>query len=242
MLRPARQSNRDNSAALASKPIKTGPRVYEEIRRMAMDYRFKPNERINEVALAARLNVSRSPVREALQRLVTEELITFQTNRGFFCRGFDVDEIVNLSDVRAVLEERSVRLAIQRATDEELAALVDWWALTMARADSFSSTELTARDEEFHNRIARLSGNPELARMLEGINTRIHFVRKIEVEKHRRLSTTYTEHSEIARAMVARDADRAARLMHDHIAISVADAMSTVREGLARIYIDVDQI
>ncbi|WP_245498821.1 GntR family transcriptional regulator, partial [Mesorhizobium sp. M2A.F.Ca.ET.029.05.1.1] len=89
---------------MASKPIKTGPRVYEEIRRMAMDYRFKPNERINEVALAARLNVSRSPVREALQRLVTEELITFQTNRGFFCRGFDVDEIVNLSDVRAVLE------------------------------------------------------------------------------------------------------------------------------------------
>ncbi|TIN57116.1 MAG: FCD domain-containing protein, partial [Mesorhizobium sp.] len=71
-------------------------------------------------------------------------------------------------------------------------------------------------------------------------NTRIHFVRKIEVEKHRRLSTTYTEHSEIARAMVARDADGAARLMHDHIAISVADAVSTVREGLARIYVDVD--
>ncbi|RVC20832.1 FCD domain-containing protein, partial [Mesorhizobium sp. M7A.F.Ca.AU.002.02.1.1] len=53
---------------------------------------------------------------------------------------------------------------------------------------------------------------------------------------------TYTEHSEIARAMVTRDADTAARLMHDHIDISVADAMSTVREGLARIYVDVDQI
>ncbi|WP_256750457.1 GntR family transcriptional regulator [Mesorhizobium sp. Mes31] len=227
---------------MASKPIKTGPRVYAEIRWMAMDYRFKPNERINEVELAARLNVSRSPIREALQRLVTEGLITFQTNRGFFCRGFDVEEIVNLSDVRIVLEQRSVRLAIERATDEDLAALADWWANTMARADAFSSAELTARDEEFHIRIARLSGNSELARMLEGINTRIHFVRKIEVEKHRRLSTTYTEHSDIARAMVARDADRAARLMHDHISISVADAMSTVREGLARIYIDVDQI
>lgn len=242
MLRSNRQSSQDHSAALTSKPIKTGPRVYAEIRRMAMDYRFKPNERINEVELAARLNVSRSPIREALQRLVTEGLITFQTNRGFFCRGFDVEEVVNLSDVRIVLEERSVRLAIQRATDEDLAALVDWWANTMARADAFSSAELTARDEEFHIRIARLSGNSELARMLEGINTRIHFVRKIEVEKHRRLSTTYTEHRDIARAMVARDADSAARLMHDHISISVADAMSSVREGLARIYIDVDPI
>lgn len=242
MLRSTRQGSQDNRAALASKPIKTGPRVYAEIRRMAMDYGFKPNERINEVELAARLNVSRSPIREALQRLVTEGLITFQTNRGFFCRGFDVEEVVNLSDVRIVLEERSVRLAIQRATDEDLAALVDWWAKTMARADAFSSAELTARDEEFHIRIARLSGNSELARMLEGINTRIHFVRKIEVEKHRRLSTTYTEHADIARAMVARDADRAAGLMHDHISISVADAMSTVREGLARIYVDADQI
>lgn len=242
MLRSTRQGSQDNRAALASKPIKTGPRVYAEIRRMAMDYRFKPNERINEVELAARLNVSRSPIREALQRLVTEGLITFQTNRGFFCRGFDVEEVVNLSDVRIVLEERSVRLAIQRATDEDLTALVDWWANTMARADAFSSAELTARDEEFHIRIARLSGNSELARMLEGINTRIHFVRKIEVEKHRRLSTTYTEHADIARAMVARDADRAAGLMHDHISISVADAMSTVREGLARIYVDADEI
>lgn len=242
MLRSTRQSSHDHSTAPASKPIKTGPRVYAEIRRMAMDYRFKPNERINEVELAARLDVSRSPIREALQRLVTEGLITFQSNRGFFCRGFDVEEVVNLSDVRIVLEERSVRLAIQRATDEDLAALVGWWTNTMARADAFSSAELTARDEEFHIRIARLSGNSELARMLEGINTRIHFVRKIEVEKHRRLSTTYTEHSDIARAMVARDADRAARLMHDHISISVADAMSTVREGLARIYVDVDQI
>ena len=85
-----------------------------------------------------------------------------------------------------------------------------------------------------------MSGNPELARMIEGINTRIHFVRQIEVEKHRRLSTTYTEHTDIARAMAARDADRAARIMRDHISISVADAVSSVKEGLARIFMRVD--
>jgi DNA-binding GntR family transcriptional regulator len=233
-------NNEENPLVLEPKPIKTGPRIYEEIRRMAMEYRFKPNERINEVELAARLSVSRSPIREALQRLVTEGLITFQTNRGFFCRGFDVEEIVNLSDVRVLLEERSVSLATQRATNEQLASLVEWWRITAARADSLSSADLTAKDEEFHIRIANLSGNPELARMIEGINTRIHFVRKIEVEKHRRLSTTYTEHTDIAQAMAARDEQRAAKLMHEHISISVADAMSTVKEGLARIFIGAD--
>lgn len=220
----------------AIKPVKTGPRVYDELRRMAMEYRFKPLERINEVELAARLNVSRSPIREALQRLVTEGLITFQQNRGFFCRGFYVEEILDLTEVRILLEERAVLDATRRAGADALRELLDWWEKTAARADALSSAQLTAKDEEFHMRIADLSGNPELARMIGGINTRIHFVRQIEVEKHRRLSTTYTEHRAVAAAMLAGEADRAARMMHDHIRISAADAMETVREGLARMF------
>lgn len=236
MIQHEKQIDEEELVVLEAKTIKTGPRIYEEIRRMAMEYRFKPNERINEVELAAKLDVSRSPIREALQRLVTEGLITFQPNRGFFCRGFDVDEVVNLSDVRRLLEERAVVLAAKRASDDELNALRDWWQLASAHADALSSADLTAKDEEFHMRIARMSGNPELAHMIEGINTRIHFIRQIEVEKHRRLSTTYTEHTAIAEAMVARDGDRAAGIMGAHISISVADAVASVKEGLARIF------
>ncbi|MCD1266374.1 GntR family transcriptional regulator [Shinella sumterensis] len=232
---PYRRNPKDQDV-LAQKPAKTGPRVYEEIRRMAMEYRFKPNERINELELAARMQVSRSPIREALQRLVTEGLITFQLNRGFFCRGFDVEEILNLTDVRILLEERAVLLAAEHATDLELRTLADWWQKTSAMADALSSADLTAKDEEFHMRIANLSRNPELAKMIEGINTRIHFVRHIEVEKHRRLSTTYTEHNNIAEAMLKRDGRTAATLMGDHIRISATDAVDTVKEGLARIF------
>jgi DNA-binding GntR family transcriptional regulator len=223
---------------LEPKPTKTGPRIYEQLRRMAMEYRFKPNERINELELAAKLNVSRSPIREALQRLVMEGLITFKPNHGFFCRGFDVDEILNLTDVRILLEERAVHLVANRATDDELRDLLAWWQKTSLRADALSSADLTAKDEEFHMRIAKLSGNPELAKIIEGINTRIHFVRVIEVEKHRRLSTTFTEHNNIAEALVARNADRAARIMHEHISISASDAMATVKEGLVRIFMN----
>ena len=72
-----------------------------------------------QLELAARLNVSRSPVRESLQRLVTEGLITFQPSRGFFCRGLDVDQIVHLSDVRAFLEQKAVQLAAEHAPLDE---------------------------------------------------------------------------------------------------------------------------
>ncbi len=222
--------------ASSEEKLQTGPRVYDEMRRMAIGYDFKPNERINEMELAARFGVSRTPVREALNRLVIEGLMTFQPNRGFFCRGFDAEEIVHLSEVRAMLEEHAVRLAAANATEGSLRGLADWWQLSSARADALSSRDLTDMDEEFHRRIAGLSGNPELSKMLESINTCIRFVREIEVEASRRLSTTYEEHRAIAAALGVRDGEQAARLMREHIAVSVADAVASVKEGLARIY------
>jgi len=226
----------DTTLALAAKRP-TGERVYDEIRRMAMAYDFKPNERINEVELASRFGVSRSPIRESLQRLVTEGLITFQANRGFFCRGFDVNQIVHLSEVRAVLEQRAAQLAAENAALDQLLGLVSWWNSVAARADSYSSVELTNKDEEFHTRIAQMSGNPELLNMIAGINARIRFVREIEIEKHRRRSTTYTEHTDIAEALSKRQSEEAGRMIHDHIRMSATDAMASVKDGLARIFL-----
>lgn len=237
--RHMRQAGKTRTDEAAARPLRTptGERVYEEIRKMAVGYDFRPNERINELELAGRMGVSRSPIREALQRLVTEGLITFQPNRGFFCRDLDVNQIVHLSDVRAFLEQKAVELAAENAPLDELNGLVSWWNLVTERADSYSSAELTNKDEEFHMRIADMSGNPELSHMIHGINARIRFVREIEIEKQRRRSTTYTEHTDIAEALRNRQGKAAGELMHEHIKMSVADAMTTVKDGLARIFL-----
>ena len=212
----------------------TGHRIYEEIRQMAINYEFKPLERINEVELAAQFQVSRTPIREALNRLVVEDLMTFVPNKGFYCRGFHAAEVVNLSEVRSTLEAQAARLAAQRASDQELAELVTWWDSVVADIQTRPSDELTRDDELFHAHITRLSGNPEFSRMLESINVRIRFVRRIEIEIDSRRAVTFVEHSKIVQALAARDGDQAERLLRDHIAFSAADAV--VREGLVRIY------
>jgi DNA-binding GntR family transcriptional regulator len=211
-------------------------RVYAAIREMAVSYEFRPEQRINEVELAAALKVSRTPVREALNRLVIEGLITLVPNKGFFCRAFDADEIMHLFEVRAALEMLAVRLACQRGEAADFADLAEFWSGVTGRQAEMSAEELTGRDEEFHTRIARLSGNPEILRMIEGVNARIRFVRRIEIESPRRRETTFCEHLGIVEAMTARDAERAAALMAEHITISVADAVEAMKEGLARIY------
>lgn len=211
-------------------------RVYAAIREMAVSYEFRPEQRINEVELAAALKVSRTPVREALNRLVIEGLITLVPNKGFFCRSFDADEILHLFEVRTALETLAVRLACRRGNAGDFEDLAAFWSGVTARQAEMSAEELTSLDEEFHTRIARLSGNPEILRMIEGVNARIRFVRRIEIESPKRRETTFCEHLGIVEAMKAHEDGRAETLMAEHIAISVADAVEAMKEGLARIY------
>src|SRR6478752_2113033 len=71
-------------------------RVYEQLKAMAVSYEFKPGERLNEGELAKRLGVSRTPLREALNRLNTEGFLRFTPGKGFFCRELDAHEIFDL--------------------------------------------------------------------------------------------------------------------------------------------------
>ena len=87
---------------------------------MAMTFHFLPGERLNEAILAKELGVSRTPLREALNRLATEGFLTFSANNGFFRKSLDVKEIFDLYEFRMYLELSAVKLAVERATDEQL--------------------------------------------------------------------------------------------------------------------------
>ena len=105
-------------------------RVYEQLKAMSIGFEFKPGERLNEGELAKRLGVSRTPLREALNRLNTEGFLRFAPGRGFFCRELDAHEIFDLYELRKSIEVASVRLAIKRAKDEDIDALLKFLEAT----------------------------------------------------------------------------------------------------------------
>ena len=125
-------------------------RVYEQLKAMAVSYEFKPGERLNEGELAKRLGVSRTPLREALNRLNTEGFLRFTPGKGFFCRELDAHEIFDLYELRKSLEIASVRLAITRARDEDIDALLAFLSATGPDPGERSSVELVELDETFH--------------------------------------------------------------------------------------------
>src|ERR1700730_8652435 len=95
-------------------------RVYEQLKAMAVSFEFKPGARLNEGAIASQLGVSRTALREALNRLNTEGFLRFTPGKGFFCRELDAHEIFDLYELRKSIEVASIRLAIKRAKDEDI--------------------------------------------------------------------------------------------------------------------------
>src|SRR5438105_9279723 len=122
-------------------------RVYEQLKAMAVSYEFKPGERLNEGELAKRLGVSRTPLREALNRLATEGFLRFSPGKGFFCRELDPKEIYDLYQLRKALEVGGIKLAVQQASETGITALERFLADTGPEAGGRSTEELVKLDE-----------------------------------------------------------------------------------------------
>lgn len=211
-------------------------RIYDEVRTMATDYAFMPDERINEGALASTLGVSRTPLREALNRLVAEGFITFQTGRGFFNRSLRPETVLELYEVRQAIEGEALRRAIDRASDDGIAALRAFLIETEpAYSAGTSAKVLVELDEQFHMRLAELSRNSELVRMLRNVSERIRYVRWIVMTE--RQGRTHVEHMRILDTLAARDTNAAVDAMRDHIEQHSEEATAAVRIAYSQLYV-----
>ena len=211
--------------------------IYRRVKQMAVTYRLRPGERLNEVALSRALGVSRTPLREALNRLVAERLLEFRPGSGIFSRALDAQSVFDLYELRQIVECAAVRLACRRASDADLAALRAELIATGLDVAGLTVAEACARDEAFHAQIARLSGNAVLAADLDRINERIRYVRWVSLSMGR-IRGSKDEHRRLMEALIARDAEAAEATVSGHIARRMDEVVEVVRQGISTIYMD----
>ncbi len=208
--------------------------LYDHLKPMVTLYKIRPGERINELDLAKRFQVSRTPLRESLNRLVAENLITFVPNQGFFVRQLETQEAFDLYELRGVIEVAGIRLAVERASDVQIKEFCQAFSELQIHITGATDIELVAHDETFHLRLLDLSGNKEMVRALEGINARIRFVRCIDMVGKRDIA--FNEHAEILAALQKRDIDKCTELMASHVGRRVGDVRNIVEAGVIRLY------
>lgn len=232
---------KEDAEAAGAKPVAlrraadSAERAYRAIRQQLVEFRMRPAERINEVHLAQMLELSRTPVREALNRLASEGFVVFTPNRGFRFRGLDIDDLVDLFELRSIVETGAFALACERADEAGVLRLQDFWRQARIRYADNDADEILELDEAFHVQIAELSGNPEIVRQLQALNARIRFIRRVQIETGPQHADLVGDHSRLVDALAARDQARGLEVLRGHISLTFAEARAALNEALVRV-------
>jgi DNA-binding GntR family transcriptional regulator len=187
-------------------------KAYHEIRRLIVSLELAPGAVIDERQLIGRLEIGRTPVREALRRLAQERLVEVYPRRGMFVTGVDVRELARLSEVRAVLEPEAARLAAERATDADRAEL----ALLLSELDA-ETGELIDLDERIHRAVYRAAHNDLLEATLEQYYVLALRIWSIALDRARELEEAVEAHRALLEAIHDGDGERAAATMRAHV-------------------------
>lgn len=194
-------------------------RVHEHLREEILANRLPPGTELNEVALSQSLGVSRGPVREALGRLASEGLVTVRPRRGAVVTALTADEFRAAYQVREALETLAIRLAVPRLIPEDVSRLQALVDEMIGHADSGDVDAFFRANAAFHWTFVEASGNPMLQEMMRGLLDRMGRYRMRSVALRGSLRRSTGEHKAILRAVREGDAEKAARLLGEHIRI-----------------------
>jgi DNA-binding GntR family transcriptional regulator len=197
-----------------------------------------PGARLGEAELAARLGVSRTPVREALPRLAAEGLVEIVPNRGARVTAWTAGELRGVFDVRAAVEPRLTALAVPRLAPEDLDALDELAGRMLAVGTPGPGQDLEALvplNRAFHERLVTLADHPALAAALAAAVRAPIVRRNFHAYDDASLRRSLAHHAEIAAAARAADADWAEAVMTAHIAnaraVMLRSAVPTASPG-----------
>lgn len=187
--------------------------VYSILKEMIVNHRFRPGVRLNVEQLAKQIGVSRTPMWEAVQRLIQEGLLKSIPNRGVFMSELTPETAIELYTVRGVLEGLAARLAVQNMDDriiDKMNKNMEEQRKVIERDDLISFSRLSF---EFHSLVSGLCENQILKEMLELIRNKM---RPITMHIEPILPQLYQDHLNIMETLRRRDPDKAEALFRDH--------------------------
>jgi DNA-binding GntR family transcriptional regulator len=209
--------------------MKTGDRAYATLLDEIQSGRLQPGTVLVEVEQAARLGVSRTPLREALGRLAADGLVTQQSPRVTIVAPVSGDNIRELFEVRRALEETAARLAAVRGEPELFGALATEFARVSVDGDAARDAyyELISR---FDAAMDDAVSNDYLTSALRTVRTHLVRVRRLARDHHDRLVASVAEHRQIAAAVAAGDPELAAHATHVHLHNALTSILDSLED------------
>lgn len=205
------------------KTVSLADQVFERLEADILSGKYQRGEVITELRLCAELGVSRTPVREALRRLLQEHLIE-ESGKGTIVMGISRRDFEDMCAIRLRIEGLAVRGFIETKSEDglrELKEALDFQEFYLTRSDA---DHLKIMDGRFHEAIYSHCGSAILRDTLSPLHKKVQKYRRLSIEQSGRAVKSVHEHRAIYEAIKAGDADLAERLMAEH----VSNAMHTI--------------
>ncbi|MEO3924186.1 GntR family transcriptional regulator [Micromonosporaceae bacterium B7E4] len=215
-------------------PVRSADEAYQELREAIHRGELMPNERLIEVELAARLQVSRAVVRTVLVRLVQDGLVVSTPNRGAHVRLVTEEEAVEILQARAVLEALTARQAALHATAREITTIrrvLDRMTQKLEQDDLLGYSEGNA---DLHAAIIAAARHETAARMIAGLRAQLVRFQYRTILVPSRPAQSLGEHTAVVEAIANRDPDAAEAAMRrhlGHVESTLANTASAARRG-----------
>lgn len=199
----------------SQKPLKE--LVYLELKHKILTGEIPSQTRLMEVELSEKLNVSRTPVREAIRRLTDDGLVQMEARKGAYVAKISIKEMLDVFEIREDMEGFCAYLAAMRSTPEqkkELRELAEGYELACERKDKM---EIIRYDEEIHNYIVSCCNNETLKQLVNYVQELSLRFRYLYYEDDSRYMDTSQQHIRLIEAIENGDADKARKLADQHV-------------------------
>lgn len=189
--------------------------VFSILRNAILDEKLEPGQRLVERDIAEQLQISRTPVREAIRKLESEKLVTHIPRKGVVVSGFTKEDIIEIQIIRISLEALSCSIAATKIKNEDLEQL---YFINNKMLESYNDVEkLIMMNREFHGIIYKAAESPRLYDFISTLNEYINDSTKLTYTKNGRLKEVLDEHNEVIKALQNHDSDEAYNAAKKHV-------------------------
>lgn len=209
-------------STLVHRHLSLQQQAYQVIRAAILSGEFAQGERLIETQLSKKLQVSRTPIREALRQLRQEDLVVSGENNVLQVVEFSVNDAIQLYDCRLALEKLAVTQACEKINQQQLEALKTILELSAIssednQAKALDDLEMLDLDYHFHRLLAESSGNLWLRSLLDQVFDKMTVIRVHTLKQNRQVLNIHSEHQQIYLALVNKDAEKAIKAITNHL-------------------------
>ena len=204
--------------------------VFNALRDAILMGELKPGERLMDIHLANKLQVSRTPIREAIRMLEQEGLAVTIPRKGAQVAKMTEKDLLDVLEIRDALDELAVSDACERMTSEDFRKLEDAMQDFVEVTRTKDVRAIVEADEAFHNVIYEATGNPKLMNIIKNLKEQMYRYRYEYVKQDKDYSDLVTDHSKILDGLRRKDVSYVRSVMHEHLQNQVDSVKKVIQE------------